>query len=221
MTSQTAEQMIKAHDRSIAEIWALFKANDERTNAKIAKVSEDIDKLSKATDEKLVKVSNDIDKLSQEVAKVSKDVATFNNTVGNLTDRWGKFIENFVLPGIPKAFTERGIKITRVIQRLKASEKGRTVMEIDHLAINTDCAILIEAKSILKVSDVKVHLEKIKKFRQVFTEYQAKKLYGAVAAVEIASSADQFAIGKGLFVLNIGDDSVAIANKPDFKPSVW
>ncbi len=177
--------------------------------------TEDMDKaiaevwaLFKATDKK-------IEKLSKEVSNVSKNV-------GNLTDKWGKFVENFVVPGIPAAFTDRGIKISRVIQRVKATDaKGRILMEIDHLAVNTDCVILIEVKSTLKVKDVDDHIERIKKIRQKFTEYKYKNDYGAVAGVEVASSADDYAKQKGLFILTVGGDSVAIANEPGFQAVAW
>ena len=46
---------------------------------------------------------------------------------------------------------------------------------MDILAINGEYAVLIEAKSTLKIEDVKEHLERLEKFKGFFPEYSQRE----------------------------------------------
>ena len=189
-------------EKAIAEVWALFKANDKATNAKIAKVSEDIDRLS------------------IEVANVSKDVAKVNKSVGDLANKWGRFMEFYLMPGLPKAFQQRGIPIQQVFPRAQSFLGGKK-MEVDLIGVNGEFVVVVEVKNILRVEDVTEHLEELARFKQCFPAYSDKKIIGAVAAIEITSKSDIFAARHGLFVLGQSDDTVAITNDKEFTPKVW
>jgi hypothetical protein len=71
------------------------------------------------------------------------------------------------------------------------------------------------------VNDVKQLVEDLNQFRQFFPEYSQKKLYGAVAGIEVEEGADRYAYRQGLFVLAQAGEAVSILNNSDFQPKSW
>lgn len=140
--------------------------------------------------------------------------------IGEITGKWSRFVEGLVAPGAVRLFTERGIRVTGVAQRVKRQKNGET-MEIDVLATNGEYAVLVEAKSTLGVDDVKEHLARLGKFSQFFPEYKDHKVIGAVAGIVIDEDADKFAYRQGLFVITQSGETVKILNDEKFRPKVW
>jgi hypothetical protein len=118
----------------------------------------------------------------------------------------GRFVEYILSPGIPTAFQLRGIPIHGTSQRVKRNLQQERI-EVDILGVNEDCVLAVEAKSTLSVDDVKHFIEQLKKFKMFFPEYKDKKIYGAVAGIEIIDKADVFSYRQGLFVLGQSEES--------------
>ena len=122
------------------------------------------------------------------------------------------------MPAMERLFREKGIEIQRIFPRVQS--RGRS-MEIDILAVNGKYAILVEAKSSLKVYDVNEHLERLKDFKGEFPEYRYKHVIGAVAGIVIDERADRYAYRKGLFVIAESGETVKILNDSKFIPKLW
>jgi hypothetical protein len=210
------EMMIEYHDKRVKEIWELFAATDrelkslgQETERKLATLSD----VGKETELKLASYIESGKMTDKKLAKLS-------DKVHEITDQWGRFVENFLLPGLSKVFQERGFPIRSTHPRAKASLNGDN-MEIDIIAVNSSYAVLVEAKNLLKVDHVKRHLSKLPRFKTFFPEYHDKKILGAVASIEFASDSDSYAIAEGLFVITLGNDTVRITNPNEFTPKTW
>ena len=189
-------------EKSIREIWTLFKETDRRmkeTDRRFKEIQENFDLRSKEMDQK--------------VAEALKAVA-------DLGGKWGRFVEGVVAPGLEKLFRERGIVIDHIYPRVKARMNGRQ-MEIDLLAHDGDAAILVEVKSTLSVDDVKAHLKQLEEFKTFFPDHLHRKLYGAVAGIVIEEGADRFAYQQGLFVIAQSGETVVLLNDEKFTPKIW
>jgi hypothetical protein len=194
MTDVELQNLVAENSRQVAEVWALFRETDK----KLDRVSEQM----KETDNKIAKIANLIKKTDKK-----------------LTDQFGRFVENFLVPGIPKVFQDRGIPIRWTSLRVKANLGGDN-MEIDLLAVNAEYVILVEAKNVVKADYIKHHLRKLDRFKEFFPEYRDKKVLGAMAGLEFASDCDTYAISEGLFVITLGGETVRIANTQEFRPKV-
>ena len=184
MTTQETE-------KSIQEIWNLFKETDERF---------------KETDKGM-------DRLEKIVENTSKAVSA-------LTGKWGRFVEGLIAPSTERIFKERGIIVDKVFQRVKTRRNGAE-MEVDILAINGEYAVLIEAKSTLKIEDVKEHIVRLERFKTFFPEYSGRKAVGAVGGIVIEEDSDKYAYRNGLFVIGESGEMAVILNDKGFKPKVW
>ena len=188
----------KELEKSIQEIWNLFKETDGRF---------------KETDK-------EIDKLSKSVEETRKTAEITNRAVYALTGKWSRFVEGLIAPAVERLFNERGIEVDKVFQRVKTRRNG-SEMEVDILAINGEHAVLIEAKSTLKTEDVKEHLERLGKFKTFFPEYRERKVVGAVGGIVIEEDSDKYAYRNGLFVIGESGEAAVILNDKGFKPKAW
>jgi len=140
--------------------------------------------------------------------------------IDSLTGKWGRFVEGMIAPAVANMFSERGIEVERIFQRVRARRNGKE-MEIDILAVNEEYAVLIEAKSTLGVDDVKEHIGRLESFREFFPEYADRKVVGAVAGIVIEEGADRFAYRNGLFVIGQSGETAKILNDEKFRPRYW
>lgn len=178
-------------EKSFQEIWRLFK---------------DTDKKFKETD--------------KEIEKTSKTVKETSKAVYALTGKWSKFVEGLIVPAVEKLFKERRIKVDTIYQRVKRHKNGHEI-EIDILAINGRYAVLIEAKSTLKIEDINDHIERLQQFKAFFPEYSNRHVIGAIGGISIEEESDKYAYRKGLFVIAEKGESVKILNDKKFKPKKW
>lgn len=181
----------KETEKSIREIWNLFKE----------------------TDKKIKETDKGMDRLEKIVENTSRAVYA-------LTGKWSKFVEGLIAPATERLFRERGIEVDKVFQRVKTRRNG-SEMEVDILAINGEYAVLIEAKSTLKIEDVNEHIGRLEKFKAFFPEYSGRKVVGAVGGIVIEEDSDKYAYRNGLFVIGESGETAVILNDKGFKPKVW
>ncbi|MGE0082925.1 MAG: DUF3782 domain-containing protein [Desulfococcaceae bacterium] len=153
----------------------------------------------------------------KELRKLFKET---DKRIGDLSSKWGRFVEGMVVPGMISLFEKRGIQIERISQRVRVRKQGGE-MEIDVLGINGEYAVLVEVKSTLSPEDVNEFIEKLKKFKKFFPEYADRKIVGAVAGIVMESDADKFAYRQGLFVIAQKGGTVKIINDRKFTPKIF
>lgn len=189
-------------ERGFQEIWELFKENEKRFK-----------ETDRILEERFKETDNEISRTSRTVEETSR-------AVNALTGKWSKFVEGLIAPSVERLFKERGIEVDKVYQRVKTRRNGEE-MEVDILAINGEYAILIEAKSTLKVEDIEEHVERLENFKRFFPEYADRKAVGALGGIVIEEESDRYAYKKGLFVIAKRGESVKILNDEKLKPRVW
>ena len=211
---------VKEAETYFKEIWELFREADRRfkENEKMLKEEfRETDRRFKETDRRFKETDKALD---ARFKKTSEEVSRTVKAVNDLTGKWGKFVEGLIAPAAERMFREKGIEINTVYQRVKKRQHGEE-MEIDILAIDGEYAVLIEAKSTLKIADVNEYIEKLQKFKDFFPEYSDKKVVGAVGGIVIDENADKYAYKKGLYVIAESGDTVKILNDAQFKPTLW
>jgi hypothetical protein len=211
---------------TLEEVWKLFRETDQMfrdTGQKFRETDQmfrdtgqkfwETDEKFRETDEKFRDTDRKLDRLEAIVARTSR-------SVDDLTGKWGKFVEGMVAPACKTLFADRNIPVHKVLQRVQAEYDSRS-MEIDILVVNAGYVVLVEAKSTLKVDDVRAQLERLGQFREFFPEYADKQVLGVVAGIVIKEQADRFAYREGLFVIGQAGDTVRILNDPQFQPKTW
>ena len=229
----TQEQM----DKTVAEIWTLVRENaqglketraflersskeHEQDFSGLKELFKETDRQFKETDRQFKETDKQFKESGRQIREFRKSFQETRKMVDDLTGKWSRFVEGLIAPGAKRLFKERGIHVDTVYQRAERSSDGEGI-EIDVLAVGSDYAVLIEAKSTLKVDDVNDHLERIVKFRRLFPEFKDKKVIGAVGGIVIDEESDKYAYRQGLFVIAESGETVRILNDKKFVPKVW
>ncbi|HIJ84485.1 MAG TPA: DUF3782 domain-containing protein [Magnetococcales bacterium] len=195
------------------DVWKLF----QETAAQMRET----DRKFQETDRKFQETDRKIQETAAQMRETDRLVKDVTRQVGNLSGKWGQFVENLVAPGCRTLFAERGIPVHQVHQRIQTNLDDGRNMEIDILVVNTDVAVLVEVKSTLTVADVRDHLNRLQQFKEFFPRYADCRVIGAVAGIVTEDKAAQFARNQGLFVIVQSGEAVALANEPEFKPRMW
>jgi len=202
------------------DIWRIL--------AELAEAQKKTEQLSQETERKFQRLSQETEQCFQEsdrkfqqlIQETNRQISAVNKQISALGGKWGRFVENMVAPACETIFLSRGIDVHQVSQRVRKRINSDT-LEIDVLVTNQDSVLVVEVKSSLGVEDVKDLMADLKRFRLFFPEYNQKKLYGAVAGIEIEEGADKYADRQGLFVLSQKGETVSILNPPEFEAKAW
>jgi len=146
--------------------------------------------------------------------------------VGGLGTRVGQIVENMIYGDIVSQFRDIGYKVTARSQNKEFGEKGtKDSGEIDLLLEDGDVAILIEAKTTLKIDEVREHIERMEKYRRYIdagTSGEKRRYIGAVAGTVVAENVINFAHENGLYVIVQAARDVEILPLPEgFKAKEW
>jgi hypothetical protein len=198
------------------DVWRILAelaAAQKETERLLQEQSQEADRRHQQTEQRFQQTE-------QRFKETDRRIREVNKQIGDLGGKWGRFVENLVAPACETLFLKRGIPVHQVSQRVRKRLNGQT-LEIDVLVTNENHVLVVEVKSSLGVEDVKQLREDLGQFRQFFPEYSQKRLYGAVAGIEIEEGADKYAYRQGLFVLAQAGEAVAILNASDFEPKSW
>jgi len=199
-TDRKFQEMVRETDRRFQETDHRFQETDHRF--------QELDRFLKESSEKSDRRFQETDK---EIRKA----------MGLFTSQWGKLIEALVKPDALQLFQERGFQVHYAMPRVEAHVGGK-MMELDLLLENGQEVIVVEVKTTLKVGHVKEFLrDKLSQFVTFFPRYQHYKIYGAVAAIEVAEGADKYAYRHGLFVLGVSGGVIKIKNAAEFTPKTF
>ena len=158
------------------------------------------------------------EKLEWQMEKTDKQIERTGKEVSTLGSRVGEIIENMVGGDIIEQFQELGYAVTAYSRRKIFGIKGKIGSgEIDLFLENGDVAILVEARTTLKIDDVKEHIEKLEKYRhhvEANGNTDKRKFIGAVATGSAAENVIKFAHRQGLYVIVQAGRTVEILPPP-------
>ena len=152
------------------------------------------------------------------VKETQKAVKETQKNIGGLNNTLGSLVEHIMTPDLPRKFKQFGFSFNR-ITTIKYAEG--VYAEIDGLVENGTQAIVVEVKTTLRQADIDDHILRMEKVRKHADEYNDKrKFMGAIAATITDKSTREYALKKGLFVIEPSGEDVKVT-KPTVEPRVW
>ena len=137
------------------------------------------------------------------------------------TSQWGKLMESLVEGDLVNLLVQRGIAIADTTTRLKGKQPGGGNYEFDIIAHNGEEVVVVEVKTTLRPDDVKNFLDKLDHLKAWIPRYAQNRIYGAMAWLTAAASAEAMVIKRGLFSIRATGDSASIQNDSAFTPHAW
>ena len=196
---------------SWSELHAMILATSEQMKETDRKMQE-TDRQMKETDRRLEKLFRETD---ERINKTSKQIEETNKRYGGFTNEFGKMIEDLCRPAALKIFKAEGIDIDHTYEGSRRERVGEEEMEVDALLCNRTEAVAVEVKTTCFKKDVDYFINKMKKFKKIFHEFEGKKVYAAIAAMRFANGSDKYAQRKGLYVLSPLSDGMFSLEKPN------
>jgi len=183
---------------------------------------EELRKAHQETEKTLKKSQDEAWKAIRETQKARdeawKAIRETQKNIGGLSNTLGSIVEHILTPGLPKKFKKLGFSFNR-IATYKFAEG--VYAQIDGMLENGDQAVAVEVKTTLRQMDIDDHLERMEKIRKYADEHgDRRKFMGAIAATIIDESSRNYALQKGLFVIEPSGDDVKVT-KPETEPRVW
>ena len=193
----------------------------------LQEIIRDIGKSQQKTEESLREVAEaqkETEAAQQKTEIFLRDLGKKIDKVnGDLTNKWGRFIENLVEGDLVNLLAPWDIKVNNVQPNLRYSTpEGISKGEFDLVATNSTQVVVIEVKSTLKDVDIGKFIGKLKKFKEFFPGNKDKIIYGGVAYLQATREALEKAKNEGLFIIKApgGECKIStITNEKGFKPT--
>ena len=219
--SETLDKLIK-HQIMLGENIEKQSKETYRKFRETDRIIKEISLESKETDRKMKETDRIIKEISALIKESSLKADKYFAKTKELDRNWGKLVESQVAPGMVDQFKKIDMDIDGMSQRIEKQKKGKSI-GIDVLLSNSVIIIPVEVKTTLNVDAVNEHIQKrLIPFKEFFPEHIDKKIYGAVAYIQVKEDADRYAYKKGLFVMTFGtNDLFVIKNDSKFIPNVW
>ena len=144
----------------------------------------------------------------------------YDRKFGDLGNRWGRFVESLVEGDLIALLQQKNIAVDLIAERVRGKRNGEH-FEFDIVAVNGEEAVVVEVKSTLRAEDVRHFLDRLPHFTRWSPLHKGKKIYGAVAYLQVVQSAEIHAERQGLFVIRATGDSASIINQDDFLPKTF
>ncbi|GBU28536.1 hypothetical protein R84B8_02095 [Treponema sp. R8-4-B8] len=150
--------------------------------------------------------------------RTEKAIKETQKNIGGLNKTLGSIAEHILTPGLPQKFKKLGYSFNR-IATYKFAEG--VYAQIDGMLENGELAIAVEVKATLRNADIDDHLLRMEKIRKYADEHGDKRQFmGAMASTITDDSTRNYALKKGLFVIEPSGDDVKVI-KPEGEPKVW
>jgi len=150
--------------------------------------------------------------------ETEKAIKETQKNIGGINRSLGSMVEHILTPGLPQKFKKFGYSFTRIANYKYAEGVWA---QIDGMLENGTQAMAVEVKFTLRQTDIDDHIVRMEKVRKFADENGDKRQFiGAIAAINIDESARNYALKKGLFVIEPSGEDVKVT-KPENEVKVW
>ena len=153
--------------------------------------------------------------LKETYEKTEQQIKEINKNYGGFTNEFGKMIEDLCKPAALEIFKKEGIGIDHIYEGPRHGRKEEEEIEVDVLLCNKTVAVAVEVKTTCFKKDVDYFLKQMKRFKEIFHEFEGKTIYLAIAAMRFANGSDKYALRNGLYVLSPLSDGMFTLGKPN------
>jgi len=214
-TTQTVRHPQDATPPCFETVWAILQEVGKK-QGELAESQKETARQMMETDREMKESAARLDRQMQETDR------RLDKQLGKLGNRMGEIVEYMVAPNLREKFRELGLNFPQVNQNSDVADYDNKIfLEIDAKLENGDKVMLVEVKTKLTTKDVQDHIKRLKKMR-VYADLHGEKraFLGSVAGVVITANAKEYALGKGLYVIEPSGETFNII-PPNGQPKEW
>lgn len=190
------DESLKMHRE---EVDASLKKHREEFDESLKKSKEEREAWQRKFEEDQVIIDKKIKETQENINKLSTE---FRSAVGHI-------VEGLLGPSGHKMFMDAGFPVDRYCKDMYRKIKALNLaMEVDVLSYGEDLAIATEVKTNCTKKDIDTFLNKMKNFKEIFTEHSKKEVLAAIAAVNFDQDAYEYAKQQGILIIHVKDNTV-------------
>ena len=181
------------------EVDASLKKHREEFDESLKKSKEEREAWQRKFEEDQVIIDKKIKETQENINKLSTE---FRSAVGHI-------VEGLLGPSGHKMFMDAGFPVDRYCKDMYRKIKALDLaMEVDVLSYGEDLAIATEVKTNCTKKDIDTFLNKMKNFKEIFTEHSKKDVFAAIAAINFDHDAYEYAKQQGILIIHVKDNTV-------------
>ena len=190
------DESLKMHREEVDES---LKKHREEFDESLKKSKEEREAWQRKFEEDQVVIDKKIKETQENINKLSTE---FRSAVGHI-------VEGLLGPSGHKMFMDAGFPVDRYCKDMYRKIKALNLaMEVDVLSYGEDLAIATEVKTNCTKKDIDTFLNKMKNFKEIFTEHSKKEVIAAIAAVNFDQDAYEYAKQQGILIIHVKDNTV-------------
>ena len=190
------DESLKMHRE---EVDASLKKHREEFDESLKKSKEEREAWQRKFEEDQVIIDKKIKETQENINKLSTE---FRSAVGHI-------VEGLLGPSGHKMFMDAGFPVDRYCKDMYRKIKALDLaMEVDVLSYGEDLAIATEVKTNCTKKDIDTFLNKMKNFKEIFTEHSKKDVFAAIAAINFDHDAYEYAKQQGILIIHVKDNTV-------------
>jgi len=209
----TLDDLLKSQEEAWKAIRETQQAQKEAQQAhkEAQQAHKETEKAIKETRENIFDLNKARDEAWKAIRETQKNIGGLNNSLGSIAER-------MLIPGLPKKFKKFGYSFNRIASY---SYADGVYAQIDGMLENGEQAIAVEVKTTLRQSDIDDHLVRMEKIQKYADKHGDKRQFmGAMAAFTTDENTKNYALNKGLFVIEPRGEDVKVT-KPNGEVKVW
>ena len=196
-------------------VWAMFQDVAQRFK-ETDKKFQDTDKKFQDTDRKFKETER---VLSEKFLETDKKFQEIHNELGGIGKSNGEIAEEFFFTALDNALQVGKLKFDYIDRKLHR-KRNNSEAEYDIILYNNYKVLVVEIKYNFRIDHLHgFYTKQLKRFRTLFPEYSAYKLYGAVAGLVFEDGAIEEAEKYGFYILSQNNDRMKLLNPDDFSPN--
>ena len=181
------------------EVDASLKKHREEFDESLKKSKEEREAWQRKFEEDQVIIDKKIKETQENINKLSTE---FRSAVGHI-------VEGLLGPSGHKMFMDAGFPVDRYCKDMYRKIKALNLaMEVDVLSYGENLAIATEVKTNCTKKDIDTFLNKMKNFKEIFTEHSKKEVIAAIAAINFDQDAYEYAKQQGILIIHVKDNTV-------------
>jgi hypothetical protein len=156
------------------------------------------------------------------IKETQKALKETQRVVGDLGNKFGEDAEHTLIPCLPEKLKPAGFNFGSISRNRKINDDENNIhAEVDAFLENGTQMMAVEVKAKLHKADVDGHIRRMEKIRAYADLHGDKRdLFGALAATVVTDEERNYALKKGLFVIEPSGEDITVT-EPAASPRVW
>jgi hypothetical protein len=144
--------------------------------------------------------------------QIDESAERLDKELSDMDDCFDEMVQSLVMPDLIGKFSEIGLDFAKVKPHTTVYDDGHNILtEVDITLENSDTVMIVEAKSRLRIEDVRDHVKRMEIIRLNADLHGDKRMYlGAIAGMKFNAAEKQYALKNGFYLLELCVDTFVI-----------